>query len=113
MAKEVLTKLIDDLDGGKAAETVTFALDGRIYEIDLSAKNAAKLRHILTPYAQHGQSSSSRPARAPSRKPKTPTGPDQNQAIRAWAARKGYEVAPRGRIKRDIVEEYRQSIGAQ
>jgi len=27
---------MDDLDGGDAAETVTFGLDGATYEIDLS-----------------------------------------------------------------------------
>ena len=33
--------LIDDIDGGDADETVTFALDGVSYEIDLTAKHAA------------------------------------------------------------------------
>lgn len=41
MAREVIEKLIDDLDGGEATETVTFGLDGASYEIDLSKKNAA------------------------------------------------------------------------
>ncbi|MEO7000057.1 MAG: histone-like nucleoid-structuring protein Lsr2, partial [Terracoccus sp.] len=40
MAQRVEVVLIDDLDGGNAAETVTFALDGVTYEIDLSDKNA-------------------------------------------------------------------------
>jgi nucleoid-associated protein Lsr2 len=38
VAREVTGTLIDDLDGGKAAETVTFGLDGRTYEIDLNNK---------------------------------------------------------------------------
>ena len=29
MAKEVITRLVDDLDGSEAAETVEFGLDGR------------------------------------------------------------------------------------
>ena len=36
---------------------------------------------------------------------------DQNQAIRAWAERKGYEVAPRGRIKQEIVDLYHSRAG--
>lgn len=44
MAQKVQVILLDDLDGGDAAETVSFALDGASYEIDLSAKNASKLR---------------------------------------------------------------------
>ncbi len=40
MAQQKSVTLIDDLDGGKAAETITFGLDGASYEIDLSKKNA-------------------------------------------------------------------------
>jgi hypothetical protein len=36
---------------------------------------------------------------------------DQNKAIRAWAQRKGLEVAPRGRIKSEIVEQYHREAG--
>lgn len=44
MAKRTITMLVDDLDGSKAAETVSFAVDGVSYEIDVSEENAAKLR---------------------------------------------------------------------
>ena len=44
MAQQVQVLLIDDIDGSEGAETVTFSLDGVSYEIDLSTKNAAKLR---------------------------------------------------------------------
>ena len=47
MARELIEKLIDDLDGGDAAETVSFGLDGATYEIDLSKKNAAAFRKSL------------------------------------------------------------------
>ena len=48
MAKKVTVTLVDDFDGEAAAdETVEFALDGVSYEIDLSAKNATKLRNDL------------------------------------------------------------------
>jgi hypothetical protein len=42
--------LIDDMSGGKAAETVSFSVDGAQYEIDLSAKNAKALRKVLAPF---------------------------------------------------------------
>lgn len=42
--------LIDDLDGQVANETVTFGLDGKSYEIDLSDANASKLRDALAVY---------------------------------------------------------------
>ena len=65
VAREVIEKLIDDLDGGDAAETVTFGLDGATYEIDLSKKNAAAFRKSLARYvsAARRSSASARPAR--------------------------------------------------
>src|SRR6476659_2859046 len=47
MAQQTTVALIYDIDGGKAAETVSFGLDGSIYEIDLSKKNATALRKAL------------------------------------------------------------------
>ena len=38
VAKQIIHKLVDDLDGGDADETVKFALDGVQYEIDLSER---------------------------------------------------------------------------
>jgi nucleoid-associated protein Lsr2 len=57
MAKTVIVKLTDDLDGGDADETIQFALDGRSYEVDLSAANAATLRDALKPYIEKGRGS--------------------------------------------------------
>ena len=47
VAKRTVVVLEDDLDGGPADETVTFALDGVSYEIDLSSSNAGRLRESL------------------------------------------------------------------
>ena len=55
MARKTIVELTDDLDGKKAAETVSFALDGRPMEIDLSSANAAKLRKALEPYIEAGR----------------------------------------------------------
>jgi hypothetical protein len=52
MAKTVIVKLTDDLDGGDADETVTFALDGRSYEIDVSTSNAKRLRDAFKPFIE-------------------------------------------------------------
>ncbi|CAM5611462.1 hypothetical protein SBADM41S_11915 [Streptomyces badius] len=52
MAQKVQVLLVDDLDGVEADETVTFALDGKTYEIDLATANADKLRGLLEPYAR-------------------------------------------------------------
>ncbi len=53
MAKKVTVTLVDDFDGeGAADETVEFGLDGVTYEIDLSAKNATKLRNDLKQWVE-------------------------------------------------------------
>src|ERR1700710_408070 len=56
MAKKVTVTLVDDFDGeGAADETVEFALDGVSYEIDLSSKNATKLRRDLKQWVEAGR----------------------------------------------------------
>jgi hypothetical protein len=52
MAQTVIIRLTDDIDGGEADETVTFALNGQKYEIDLSNVNATKLREAFAPFIE-------------------------------------------------------------
>ena len=108
MAKQVITLLTDDLDGGEADRTVEFGLDGVNYTIDLSEKNAGKLRKALDPYlnvaTRVGRSGDSRARRTAAGTGRASR--DQNQAIREWASKNGYEVSERGRIPSSIVEAY-------
>jgi hypothetical protein len=109
MAKQIVTLLTDDLDGTEAGSTIDFGLDGVNYTIDLSDKNAGKLRKLFDPYlavaARAGRSTTgriaARSAPAPSRSNR-----DQNQAIREWAGKNGYAVSERGRIPSSIVEAF-------
>jgi len=57
MAKKVTVSLIDDFDGKQADGTVQFGLDGVSYEIDLSEKNAKKMREGLRPWVDAGRES--------------------------------------------------------
>ena len=111
MAKQVITLLTDDIDGSEADRTVEFSIDGVRYTIDLSDKNAGKLRKALDPYLAAAtrvgrggaspRSASSRSAASSGR-----VGREQNQAIRAWAAKNGYEVSERGRIPASVTEAF-------
>jgi Lsr2 len=58
MAQTVIVRMTDDIDGGEADETISFALNGKTYEIDLSAKNAEKLREAFAPFIEKGRKTS-------------------------------------------------------
>lgn len=125
MAKQVITMLTDDLDGGAADDTINFAIDGIVYEIDLSEKNAKTLRDFLDRFVTAG----TRVGRV------SPTGAvmggggrrngdmrsahtqafaasrEENQRIRQWAASSGFDLAERGRIPQHIVDAFNRSGG--
>ncbi|MGR3936810.1 MULTISPECIES: histone-like nucleoid-structuring protein Lsr2 [Streptomyces] len=104
MAQRVVVTLSDDLDGGAAEETVTFGLDGKSYEIDLTASNASKLRDALAPYVEAGR----KRARSGKTYRRTSVAPDP-AAVRAWARSHGMEVPPRGRIPKKVYEAFNES----
>ena len=101
MATKILTTLQDDIDGSNATETVRFALDGVEWEIDLSERNANRLRNSLSDFIAHG-----RKVGGKRRKP-TSSSQTDTKAIRKWAEATGIEVSARGRIPTEVVERYR------
>jgi len=101
MAHKVQVVLVDDLSGGAAQETVTFALDGTPYEIDLNGENANRLREALAPFVKNGRKA------AGARKARKRTG--KTQEVRAWAKAHGLPVNDRGRIPASVMEQYQQS----
>jgi Lsr2 len=115
MAQKTIVQLIDDLDQGAADETVTFALDGANYEIDLSAANAAKFRDSLATYvanARRVNRGGGRPSGSGRRGGRgARTDREQLQAIREWGRKNGWTVNSRGRIPADLVEAYNSSHG--
>ncbi|MEU6577049.1 Lsr2 family protein [Streptomyces sp. NPDC046805] len=111
MAQKVQVLLVDDLDGGEADETVTFALDGKTYEIDLTTGNADTLRGLLDPYVKGGRRTGGR-ASGGRGKARAASGGSQDTAqIRAWAKENGYEVNDRGRVPASIREAYEKANG--
>lgn len=103
MAKTVSVVIFDDIDGSERAETLTFALQGVTYEIDLGDKNRAKLEKAFAPYIEHGRRVTARPRRsgAPS-----VTSRVDRAAVRAWAREQGLTVSERGRISAEILHQY-------
>jgi len=109
MAQKVTVLLVDDIDGGTADETVSFSLDGVSYEIDLSAKNAGKMRDAFAQYVGQGRRVGGRGSggRGSSRGRARRGGGDNRTAeIREWARSNGHKVNERGRIPATIIEAY-------
>lgn len=106
MAERTSTIVIDDLTGaelGDDAVTVTFALEGTLYEIDLAPGSAAELREALEPFIDaarktgrtgRGSATSSAPA-------------GEQSAARAWLIEQGVDVPSRGRFSAENLERYR------
>jgi hypothetical protein len=116
--------LVDDIDGSEhAVETVTFGINGNMYEIDLSRENQKELRKALARYERVA-----RPTRLRSGKPKNgapasslivkatrkatgkatgkaKSGPAASQ-VREWARENGIDVTPTGRVPQSLVDQY-------
>jgi len=114
MAQRVNVVLVDDVDGNDAVETVSFALDGVEYEIDLSEENANKLRDSLSLYVGHARRTGGRrrssggqsePKSTRSRSSASSDGPSASE-IREWARANGHTVPDRGRVSAEVREAY-------
>lgn len=113
MAIKTVTFKIDDLDGGDADETVYFALDGRLYKIDLSKDNADNLREAMAPFVNAATSEGkvAAPSNGGSTRQRVTRVESDAKAVRAWADANGLEVAGKGRISREIRQQYEAAQG--
>lgn len=110
MTRKTIELLVDDFDGtvlepGEGT-TVTFGLDKRIYEIDLSSSHAQELHDALAPYLRvarsvKGQASS----RARSADTRQRSGYKLSE-IRRWARENGHDVPARGRVPNAAIDAY-------
>jgi hypothetical protein len=108
MAQKTTVTLVDDVDGGDADETVSFALDDVAYAIDLSTANAAALRDAMAPWVGYARKTT-RPGRAdvggaPRRRKSE--GRSDLAEVRAWGKDNGFSVSERGRISAELQTAY-------
>lgn len=119
MGKIETVRLVDDLTGEEAAETVEFGFDGRSYEIDLTVGNARALRDVLSTYVVAARRAavgerrragrrSSRAASAAS----AAESREQNRQVREWARENGFTVSERGRIPAEVLTAYAERTGS-
>lgn len=105
MAKKVTVTLLDDTNGKPAEETVEFSIDGVLFEIDLTGKNAKKIRADYEAWIPHARPIAGRriSGNTKTRQQK------RNMDIRTWLRRKGIEVSDRGRIPGEYVGMYEKA----
>jgi hypothetical protein len=112
VAKQTIIQMTDDIDGSAATQTVEFSYRGKSYSIDLNDANASDFDDALAPYISAAEEvggsqatrSSGRRTSAPRQRSSSEIDP---KAVRAWAEANGVSVSPRGRIKAEILEQYR------
>ena len=103
MARQVIERLVDDIDGSEATQSVAFGVDGLAYQIDLNDQHADDLRNRLSPFLEvarrvrEDRHASARGAVGDK---------DRNSAIRQWALDEGVELPSRGRIAGAVQEAY-------
>jgi hypothetical protein len=91
---------------------VTFSLDGKTYEIDLSEKHAAALRDAFAPFiggarrAGNAAKVGSQQRMSTVRSTGSGRSRGETAAIREWAKDNGLEVSTRGRISSAVLEAY-------
>ena len=110
MAIKHVAHVIDDLDGTVLeegdAKQITFSVEGRSYEIDLSTHNADKLYSALAPFVDAARSTGSMGAGRNRRTPQRRSDVDLS-AVREWARSNGHTVSDRGRVPASIVDAYK------
>ncbi|WP_309068816.1 Lsr2 family protein [Microbacterium sp.] len=110
MARKIVHQLVDDLDGTLLepgeGETVLFSLDGKSYEIDLTADNAQALRDDFDKYISAARRMSSGTSASASPRGRRRNGQTDYGPVREWAKKNGYTVSERGRVPAAIIEAY-------
>lgn len=114
MAQRVQVLLVCDVHGDETpgSETVSFAVDGSAYEIDVCDQHAGELRDAFAPYVGVARRAAGRLATASGgrsgrrgRRSAVSSGFDP-AAVRIWARQSGIKVSARGRIGADVLEQY-------
>ncbi len=103
--EKTLVVFTDDIDGKEYSqeeiETITFALDGKSYEIDLNAEHADELRSALDHYISHARTAARR-----STTENRPTVQVDPKAVRMWARKERIDVPARGRIPKAVLDKF-------
>jgi len=106
MAQKTVVTVLCDLPHDKdveGTESITFTIDGSVFEIDLCAPHSKDFREKVGGFAHHA-----RRIRGGGRGRRTRTGRnrERNADIREWAREHGHEISDRGRIPESVIAAY-------
>ncbi|WLP91365.1 MULTISPECIES: Lsr2 family protein [Gordonia] len=119
MAKVEVISFVDDLDGKELdlddAHTISWSWVGVDYQLDVSSANLEKIENGKVPVSKLLEVSTRIGGRRQSTAPRVRSTTPQDSgdrarrdtaAIRQWATEAGYEISPRGRLPKEIIEAY-------
>ncbi|WP_342343410.1 histone-like nucleoid-structuring protein Lsr2 [Microbacterium sp. CFBP 8794] len=113
MALKHITHLVDDLDGSVLEEgqgkQITFSLEGRTYEIDLSDRNADKFYSAIAPFVDAARSASRGASTTRRARPARRANDVDLGAVREWARANGHTVSDRGRVPGTVLDAYTEA----
>jgi hypothetical protein len=104
--------MTDDLDNKTpATKTLTLAVNGVVYELDLNDDHYDEAMRALAPYVANGRRMPAAPrSSGPRAVPGSKASNRRRRAsIREWAARNGHDLHPRGRIPSAVAQAYEQA----
>ena len=101
MARRSIVTVMSDVSGEAAQETVRLQVDDRTYEIDLTQSEADDLR-APPPPLHRGRTAHDQRRKSHA----THQGRGGETTIRAWARSAGIEVAARGRIPKQVRDQF-------
>jgi len=109
MARRLIEHIYDDLDGTLISDpsegrTVTFAINGTSYAIDLTTAHAEELEESLRPFTRVARAVKSSQYKRRTRDSRR--GQCDLEEIRKWARENDYDIYTRGRIPAAVVKAY-------
>lgn len=100
MARHNIVQYSDDFDGTPLNEdevrVIRFSVDGTDYLLDVSESNAGRFYEAIAPFIAKAHT-----------QPVDVMASISASEIRLWAKEQGYEVASRGKIPAELIEDYR------
>lgn len=108
MSRREVVTFVDDYTGEdirpEDARHLVFAVDGRQYEMDLSAMSRDAFDRAVAPFMAKARPFGRRSLSSP-RTPAARAGVDSAE-VRAWAVEQGLDVSRRGRLPGDVVAAF-------